>query len=95
MAIADLSATGAGSPAAVARTRGRHDLTEREREVLQLLAAGRSDGQIADELFISKKTAAVHVSNIKSKLGAGNRVEIVTVAMHEGLVDPVGSVRTD
>jgi DNA-binding CsgD family transcriptional regulator len=65
----------------------RLDLTSREREVLRLLAAGRSDGQIADELFISKKTAAVHVANIKAKLGAGSRVEIVTTALQHGLVE--------
>jgi DNA-binding CsgD family transcriptional regulator len=64
----------------------RHDLTPREHEVLALVAAGRSDGQIADALFISKKTAAVHVGNIKSKLGANSRVEIVTIALRSGLV---------
>jgi DNA-binding CsgD family transcriptional regulator len=64
----------------------RHDLTPREREVLALVAAGRSDGQIADTLFISKSTAAVHVANIKGKLGASSRVEIVTIAMRTGLV---------
>jgi DNA-binding CsgD family transcriptional regulator len=66
--------------------RGRYELTIREREVLELLAAGRSDGEIADALFISKKTAAVHVGNIKGKLGAASRVEIVTMAMGQGLV---------
>ena len=64
-----------------------HDLTPREHEVLRLLATGRSDGQIADELFISKKTAAVHVGNIKGKLGASSRVEIVTIALRTGLVE--------
>jgi predicted ATPase/DNA-binding CsgD family transcriptional regulator len=68
-------------------SRGRHDLTAREKEVLQLLAAGWSDGQIAEELFISKKTAAVHVANIKGKLGAGSRVEIATTALELGLVE--------
>jgi predicted ATPase/DNA-binding NarL/FixJ family response regulator len=68
-------------------SRSRHDLTNREQEVLQLLAAGRSDGQIANELFISKKTAAVHVANIKGKLGAGSRVEIATTALELGLVE--------
>jgi predicted ATPase/DNA-binding CsgD family transcriptional regulator len=63
------------------------DLTTRELEVLQLLAAGRSDGQIAEVLFISKKTAAVHVANIKGKFGASSRVEIVTIALHAGLVE--------
>ena len=49
--------------------RGRHELTPREFEVLDLLALGQSDGEIAATLFISKKTAAVHVGNIKGKLG--------------------------
>jgi predicted ATPase/DNA-binding CsgD family transcriptional regulator len=71
------------------RPRGRHDLTPREREVLELLAAGRSDGEIAQSLFISKKTAAVHVANIKGKLGAGSRVEIVRIALRSGLVETV------
>ena len=62
-------------------------LSRREREVLNLLAAGRSDGEIAAALFISRKTASVHVANIKVKLGAGSRVEIVLHALHLGLVD--------
>jgi DNA-binding CsgD family transcriptional regulator len=66
--------------------RGRYELTIREREVLELVAAGRSDGEIADALFISKKTAAVHVGNIKGKLDAESRVAIVTIAMRRGLV---------
>jgi DNA-binding CsgD family transcriptional regulator len=48
-------------------------LTPREREVLMLVAAGRSNGQIADELYISVKTASVHVSNILAKLGVPSR----------------------
>ena len=67
---------------------GRYELTPREREVLTLLAAGRSDGQIAEQLFISKSTAAVHVANIKGKLGATSRVEIATTAIEQGLVAP-------
>ena len=66
--------------------RGRYELTPREHEVLELLATGQTDGQIAEALFISKKTAAVHVANIKGKLGASNRVEIVTIALRTGLV---------
>jgi DNA-binding CsgD family transcriptional regulator len=53
----------------------RFSLTEREREVLQLLAVGRSNAQIASTLFISPKTASVHVSNILAKLGVTGRVE--------------------
>ena len=55
-------------------------LSAREREVIGLVAAGRTDGEIATELFISKKTASVHVANIKSKLGASSRVEIAMLA---------------
>jgi DNA-binding CsgD family transcriptional regulator len=62
-------------------------LTDREREVLRLVAAGRSNGQIASALFISPKTASVHVSNILAKLGVGGRVEAAAVAHRLGLVD--------
>jgi DNA-binding NarL/FixJ family response regulator len=60
-------------------------LTAREREVLVLIADGRSNGQIADELFISRKTASVHVSNILSKLGVSTRVEAAALAHRRGL----------
>jgi WD40 repeat protein/DNA-binding CsgD family transcriptional regulator len=64
-------------------------LSTREREVLELLAVGRTDGEIAEALFISKKTASVHVANIKGKLGASTRVEIALIAERLGLVgDP-------
>ena len=56
-------------------------LTQREREVLELLAEGRSNGQIAAELFISRKTASVHVSNILGKLGVASRGE-ATAMVH-------------
>jgi DNA-binding CsgD family transcriptional regulator len=57
-----------------------HGLTEREREVLALLVAGRTNREIGEILFISPKTAGVHVSNILGKLGAVNRVEAASVA---------------
>jgi DNA-binding CsgD family transcriptional regulator/tetratricopeptide (TPR) repeat protein len=63
-------------------------LTDREREVLALVAAGRSNGQIAATLFISPKTASVHVSNILAKLGVAGRVEAAGVAHRLGLVPP-------
>ena len=66
--------------------RARHDLTAREHEVLQLVADGRTDGEIAEAFVISKKTASVHVANIKAKLGAGSRGEIVSMALRGGLV---------
>ena len=60
-------------------------LTDREREVLELVAAGRSNPQIAAELFISPKTASVHVSNIISKLGVSSRGEAAALAHRLGL----------
>jgi DNA-binding CsgD family transcriptional regulator len=69
-------------------------LTGREREVLTLVAAGRSNGQIATELYISRKTASVHVSNILAKLGVAGRVEAAAVAHRQGLAHPAGSAGT-
>jgi DNA-binding CsgD family transcriptional regulator len=58
----------------------RLDLTARELEVLQLLAGGKTNREIAAELVISEKTASVHVSHILSKLGVRNRVEAASLA---------------
>ncbi len=63
-------------------------LTAREQEVLRLLALGRSNRQIGEELFITGKTASVHVSNILAKLGAASRTEAVAVAYRQGLIAP-------
>ena len=60
-------------------------LTSREREVLRLIAAGRSNREIASVLFIAPKTASVHVSNILGKLGASSRTEAAAIAHREGL----------
>lgn len=62
-------------------------LTDREEEVLQLLAKGKTNKQIADELFITERTAKFHVSSILGKLGAENRTEAVTLAAQRGLVE--------
>jgi predicted ATPase/DNA-binding CsgD family transcriptional regulator len=72
-------------PAPPPARRGRFDLTPREQEVLALVASGMSDGEIAESLVISKKTASVHVANIKAKLGASSRVEVATIAVRESL----------
>ncbi len=60
-------------------------LTAREREVLRLVADGRSNTEIATELFISRATASVHVSNILSKLGVATRVQAAALAHRRGL----------
>jgi two-component system, NarL family, response regulator LiaR len=62
------------------------DLTEREREVLVLMAEGLSNSQIAGRLFVSDSTVKFHVSSVLRKLGAASRTEAVSVAMREKLV---------
>ncbi|KQY58911.1 hypothetical protein ASD11_04590 [Aeromicrobium sp. Root495] len=62
-------------------------LTPRELEVLALVAQGRSNGELARQLFISTKTASVHVSNILAKLGAASRTEAAAIAHRDGLLD--------
>jgi len=66
----------------------RLGLTAREQEVLALIAIGRTNRQIAETLFISPKTATVHVSNILGKLGVRGRVEAATIAHRLGIVEP-------
>jgi DNA-binding CsgD family transcriptional regulator len=61
-------------------------MTPREAEVLRLLAQGRTNRQIGAELYISEKTASVHVSNILAKLGASGRTEAVAIAAQRGLL---------
>ena len=63
-------------------------LTAREQEVLQLVAAGRTNREIAAELFISPRTASVHVSNILGKFGVGSRGEAAAAAHRLHLFDP-------
>ena len=62
------------------------ELTAREQEVLALVAQGRSNRLIAEQLYISAKTVSVHVSNILAKLDAAGRTEAVAVARRRGLL---------
>jgi NarL family two-component system response regulator LiaR len=79
-----LSGTGrVTSPTEVA-----HGLTERELEVLGLVAQGKSNSDIALALFISIKTVKYHLTGIFSKLGVRNRTEAATFALSHGLVTP-------
>ena len=66
---------------------GTETLTDREREVLRLVAEGRSNGGIAQQLYISPKTASVHVSRILAKLEVASRGEAAAVAHRLGLLD--------
>ncbi len=65
----------------------RRALTPRELEVLALVAEGLTNRAIGERLFISDKTASVHVSNILAKLGVSSRTEAAAVAHREGLTD--------
>jgi DNA-binding NarL/FixJ family response regulator len=80
-----------GTPAAAAIAVRSLGLSPREVEVLGLVALGRSNGEIAEELFISRKTASVHVTHILDKLAVSNRVEAAMVAARVGLVPGDGA----
>jgi DNA-binding CsgD family transcriptional regulator/tetratricopeptide (TPR) repeat protein len=77
--VTDRPASGAPDP---------YGFTAREREVLALVVAGWTNQQIAERLFITRKTASVHVSNLMAKLGAANRGEAAAMAHRLGLVEP-------
>ena len=74
-----------GSAEAADDGKGLAALTPREHEVLRLMSRGLSNRQIGDELFISQKTASVHVSNILAKLGAATRTEAAAIARAEDI----------
>jgi DNA-binding NarL/FixJ family response regulator len=76
------SATPVAAPAAL------DALTEREREVLTLVAAGLSNHEIADKLVMSPATAKTHVSRVLTKLDARDRAQLVVIAYETGLVTP-------
>ena len=68
---------------------GRAELTEREREILDLLARGLSNADIAQQLTISVHTVRNHVANLSAKLGAHSKLEVLSIAVREGLVDGI------
>nr|WP_202501771.1 response regulator transcription factor [Streptomyces sp. SID5785] len=84
--IADF--VGRGGPVAARGSRPVEGITEREREVLTLVGLGRSNQEIAGELFISVATTKSHVARLFTKLGARDRVQLVITAYELGLVAP-------
>ncbi len=78
------SAALAGLPATAASARPA-GLSDREVEVLRLIAAGKTNKEIVFALFISEKTVHNHVSNILAKIGVTNRVEAAAFALRQGL----------
>ena len=68
-------------------------LTDRELSILKLLAEGKTNAEIGAELYISAKTASVHVTHILRKLGVTSRVQAATVAERAGLLDAEDSSR--
>ena len=83
--IGDYAARAKRAPAAVS---GLDQLTDRERQVLVLVAEGLSNADIAARLVVSPLTAKTHVSRILGKLGARDRAHLVVIAYESGLVQP-------
>jgi DNA-binding NarL/FixJ family response regulator len=72
---------------------GEHELTERERQVLQFVAGGATNREIAASLSVSENTVSFHVKNILAKLHLKNRVQAVAYAFHSGLARPAAPGR--
>lgn len=82
----EAGAAGSGASRSAGSGPAAPELTPREREVLVLVAQGRTNGQIGKQLFIATKTVSVHVSNILAKLGAAGRTEAAALARDRGLL---------
>jgi len=83
----DLVRAIAGDPPSAAKRPDTFGLSAREREVLGLVAQGRTNREIGERLFISQKTVGVHVGNILAKLEVSGRVEAAAVAIRLGLTE--------
>jgi DNA-binding NarL/FixJ family response regulator len=88
LALLDELAAGQDEPVPIEAMSNADGLTPREIDVLRLLAAGRSNRQIAAELVISVRTAENHIAGIYSKTGAHGRAAAATYALTHGLIPP-------
>jgi predicted ATPase/DNA-binding CsgD family transcriptional regulator len=86
IAVCAAPATTPGQPAGQPADAPDDDLTPREREVLILLAAGKSNSEIADELFISQRTVTTHLTRLYAKLEVGSRTAAISAALRLGIV---------
>ena len=78
--------SGCGEPAPAAGGKLLRGLTERELEVLKMVARGRSNAEVAEQLMISPATAKTHVAHLLTKLDARDRIQLVIIAYQSGLV---------
>jgi DNA-binding CsgD family transcriptional regulator len=81
-------------PPAVPPILARYGVTRREREVLNLMGKALTDQEIADRLYISRRTVNAHVANLIAKLGVGNRRQAVALARREHVLDDVPNIAT-
>jgi two-component system NarL family response regulator len=72
----------------LAESMGHPELSERERQVLQYMASGRSNKEIGQVLYISENTVKAHVKSILTKLDAMGRTEAIAIATKRGLISP-------
>jgi DNA-binding NarL/FixJ family response regulator len=84
----ELGARLVAADAAAARRAGEDPLSDREREVLRLLALGHTNQEIAQQLYISVRTAETHRAHIMQKLRLSSRAELVRYAIAQGLLEP-------
>ncbi|MDQ2651771.1 MAG: LuxR C-terminal-related transcriptional regulator, partial [Chloroflexota bacterium] len=85
-ALAIRAETGGMPPSAAQRATDADGLTAREVEILRLIAAGRVNREVADELFISPATVARHIANIYRKLDIDSRAKLAAYALRQGLL---------
>lgn len=87
-AVVEQARTTRWKPSSEAAVPGIDQLTDRERDVLEHLAAGRSNAEIAEAMFLSEATVKTHLSRVLAKLGVRDRVQAVIAAFAAGLVEP-------